>query len=384
MKGGCARFCSGLALLALLTSLTPAHAFSDAADMRNQSTALSLQIAEKANQASEAVADGNYATASSLTASLLTLTNQKIALVDQAVAENLLDLKQAAAIRKLYQAGVTVLTSTNTLLQGGAATKLQVLTGLQKAVASVSQGEKRLQNGDRAFPHMVLASTKTDLYRPGSAVCWAVYGLPKSYLALAPGSCPIVATFTNPANALGIQAIASNPQIQPFNPCSGKFCFLAGEDMGGGQVSLKNNATGEESSRILFNYGVGRVHPSTGQPMATLSGTAQYAGGYAGAYSGVFNISEDCGGGTQAVSGSVALTISAGGAIAVSAPGVGAGKVSPLGTYASGGLGVSDTSVSFRGGIINSRLNDSAVITGGWSGRNPCGTGAGTWQATRN
>jgi hypothetical protein len=391
---------AAIVLTGLLSAL-PAVAATNYEELLDEARTLHEQFDTDMQDALEALADGDLVTAKDKLQSARTRLVASDNLIAQAKADLILPRGVANTSNALTDGALADLDRAILLVDDQLKTKAEKVIKALGTNFRAARAQTYLQRSNRSLNRLMLIDNIPSLYPAGRKVCWNILGIPSSARNLPASECPLAADYVNPFGAsLGITPIQSNPFVAPNdNPCTGRVCFLMGRDMGGGRIEIKDKDTGDVLvKRIVFNYGspfhadgIPRtvVSPNTGQAQtpATLNGVSQFAGTYVGSYTGTFTLSETCGGdGTpQPVGGASEGTVSSAGKITVTAPGTGSGSVSPLGTYAAGGVNLGGATATFRGAIINNRFNDpgSAIASGGWTAKGPCGTGSGTWAATR-
>jgi hypothetical protein len=357
------------------------------------SSGISEDFREAMRKSLDAVADGDITTAMTEALNANQSLVDHITLTDDAVNDGVVDAKARDKVVKNFQKALTNLQVYIDIIQNsidnGLPTKTQIVAASSKAIGDESKVVASIQSfKKKEITRMTLVSSKVDINAPSALTCWKISGLPKNYKTR--DDCPLTVKAVNPT-ALGIEALLPDGQQTPFigNPCTGKFCFMMGEDMGGGRIEVTDSETNETASRIVFNRGSGRPNVNGMPTMAQLSGLAQFAGTYTGPYSGSADASsEKCFElGVIGFSGTVTLTVSNSGIITVSAPNPGSGKLSATGAAATGAVFDAEWGVPvyFKAGVTNVRDNSSATMKGSWSGKHSCGAvGVGTWTATRS
>jgi len=319
-------------------------------------------IRDEVEQALEDMSTGDYASALVHLNTANSLYNDALDHINAHEASGLLSATQATLLRNKGNSFQADLTKAIEIIENDLKTKQQKLTTLSKVTAEQAQGDKATQKLSPSTT-LLLVGSDPGFHNPGQRVVFRILGIPPEFKNAIP--CPITVQVVNAAAALGKTAVEASIQ---GNPCSGTIALIMGPDMGGARIIV--SGFGQTRTRLLLNKGEKTT-------------TANFAGSFSGGFSGTltFKDNDDCGGGTQPISGGVAFTVSANGTVAVSDPASGTGKVSPTGRSATGALNVSGVSVRFTGAFVLDRDNVPLSAAGGWSANFPCGLGSGGWSA---
>ncbi len=399
----------------LVTGVAPVHAVPTTyEELLDEQETLAREFDQHAENALEKIADGDLAAAKAEAM----LARQKLVDSDKLIA----DAKIGGVVPDLMPANLA--NTANTFIDSALGawdlaiarlddalrTKSQHATSLTGAAFRAARANSYVQRSNRSLNRMSLVATGPSLHLPGKKICWTLAGIPAADKGADVNACPYKATFVNPfGTSLGITPIQDNPFVAPYdNPCKGRVCFLMGRDLGGGRIEIQKKSDNSIlARRLVFNYGSNTksdgtprtlISPNTMQPqaLATLSGVSQYQGVYNGSFTGSCTYKVACFGDPvppcPTPGGNFTSTISPTGKISVNVTGGGggSGQMRPLGQYGTGGVTVpfagGTVSAAFKGAILNNRFNDptSAVASGTWSAANACGSGAGSWTATRN
>jgi len=327
---------------------------------------LQEQSKEATLESLERLADGQREDAADAAHTAIEHLSSILDLIDQALAEGLIDLKTRNNLRKNYRLALTDMQKAYDITINDLKTRDLAYKAIQKVNKDGTSLEKAIDKAGLGIPTLWYGDNSAGFQGPGEMIPFSIRGLPAN---CCDSNCVSV-SIENPYSSLGIVPIT--PAVYG-NPCTGQFQVAMADSLGGGRVVV--NIDGVERSWLLFNKG------------SSFSTTkADFEGCYSGAFSGTLTFDPDLGWDPESVSGGVSFCVDQLGRVTVSAPGSGSGKISANGASSTksgaGSLGVYGASVTWRGSILTGR-DGSAYASGTWSVRFNGGRGSWSWNAGR-